>query len=154
MRDVIIQIIYYAAAILFILGLKRMSSPKTATSGVQWAGIGMLLAVAVTFLFPNLHNLALILLAIAIGSVAAWIAAKKVAMTEMPEMIALYNGMGGGAAAAIAAVELFKLSADTSMSLPLTTFVLAIIGGLIGAVSFSGSIFAFLSVTFITLAKQ
>ena len=52
MRDLIIQIVYYAAAILFILGLKRMSSPKTATSGVEWAGIGMLLAVAVTVELP------------------------------------------------------------------------------------------------------
>ncbi|CAL7960959.1 pyridine nucleotide transhydrogenase subunit beta [Gammaproteobacteria bacterium] len=143
MRDIIIQIIYYAAAILFILGLKRMSSPKTATSGVQWAGVGMLLAVVVTFLFPNLHNFALILLAIAVGTIVAWIAAKKVAMTAMPEMIAMYNGMGGGAAAAIAAIELFKLSCNSTEVMTLTTFTLAIVGGLIGAVSFSGSILAF-----------
>jgi len=143
MRDIIIQIIYFAASILFILGLKRMSSPKTATSGIQWAGIGMLLAIVVTFLFPDLHHFALILLAIAIGTVVAWIAAKKVSMTGMPEMIALYNGMGGGAAAAIAAVELFKLSSGSVETMALTTFVLAIIGGLIGAVSFSGSVLAF-----------
>jgi len=143
MRNIIIQIVYYASVILFILGLKRMSSPKTATSGVEWAGIGMLLAVIVTFLFPNMHNFALILLAIAIGAVVAWIAAKKVSMTAMPEMIAMYNGMGGGAAAAIAAVELFKLSSDTSATMPITTFVLAITGALIGGISFSGSILAF-----------
>lgn len=143
MRDLIIQVIYYAAAILFVLGLKHMSSPKTATRGIQWAGVGMLLAVAVTFLFPDLQNLGLILLAIVIGTTVAWIAAKKVEMTAMPEMIALYNGMGGGAAAAIAAVELFKLSADPTMAMPLTTFVLAITGGLIGGIAFSGSILAF-----------
>jgi len=143
MRNIIIQIVYYASVILFILGLKRMSSPKTATSGVEWAGIGMLLAVIVTFLFPNMHNFALILSAIAIGTVVAWIAAKKVSMTAMPEMIAMYNGMGGGAAAAIAAVELFKLSSDTSATMPITTFVLAITGALIGGISFSGSILAF-----------
>ncbi|EKE01256.1 MAG: hypothetical protein ACD_21C00184G0003 [uncultured bacterium] len=143
MRDIIIQVVYYAAAILFILGLKRMSSPKTAVSGIHWAGIGILLAIVVTFLFPGLHNLGLMLLAIAIGAAIAWVGAKKVAMTAMPEMIAMYNGMGGGAAAAIAAVELFKLSASTAMVMPLTTFVLAIVGGLIGAVSFSGSVLAF-----------
>lgn len=143
MRDIIIQTTYFAASILFILGLKRMSSPKTATSGIQWAGIGMLLAIAVTFLFPDLHHFGLILLAIAIGTAVAWIAAKKVSMTEMPEMIALYNGMGGGAAAAIAAVELLKLSSGSFETIALTTFVLAIIGGLIGAVSFSGSVLAF-----------
>lgn len=145
MRNIIIQAIYYIAAILFILGLKRMSSPKTATSGIQWAGVGMLFAIAVTFLFPNLHNLRLILLAITIGTIIAWIAAKKVSMTKMPEMIALYNGMGGGAAATIAAVKLFSLSATTNTSITMspTIFVLAIIGGLIGAISFSGSILAF-----------
>ena len=143
MRNIIIQIVYYASVILFILGLKRMSSPKTATSGVEWAGIGMLLAVIVTFLFPNMHNFALILSAIAIGTVVAWIAAKKVSMTAMPEMIAMYNGMGGGAAAAIAAVELFKLSSDASATMPITTFILAITGALIGGISFSGSILAF-----------
>lgn len=143
MRDIIIQIIYFAASILFILGLKRMSSPKAATSGIQWAGIGMLLAIIVTFLYPDLHHFGLILLAIAIGTAVAWVAAKKVSMTGMPEMIALYNGMGGGAAAAIAAVELFKLSSNSVETMALTTFVLAIIGGLIGAVSFSGSVLAF-----------
>jgi len=143
MRNIIIQIVYYASVILFILGLKRMSSPKTATSGIEWAGIGMLLAVIITFLFPNMHNFALILSAIAIGTVVAWIAAKKVSMTAMPEMIAMYNGMGGGAAAAIAAVELFKLSSDASATMPITTFILAITGALIGGISFSGSILAF-----------
>lgn len=143
MRDLIIQIVYYAAAILFILGLKRMSSPKTATSGVEWAGIGMLLAVAVTFLLPNMHNFWLIFVAIVIGTISAWIAAKKVAMTAMPEMIAMYNGMGGGAAAAIAAVELYKLAFDPSITMPVTTFILATSGALIGGISFSGSILAF-----------
>lgn len=144
MNNIIIQIVYYIAAILFVFGLKHMSSPKTATTGIQWAGVGMLATVFITFLFPDLHNFALILLAIAIGTIVAWVAAKKVAMTAMPEMIALYNGMGGGAASAIAAVELFKLSSSTATIMPFTTFVLAIIGGLIGAVSFSGSVLAFL----------
>ena len=143
MRDIIIQVVYFAAAILFILGLKRMSSPKTATSGVEWAGIGMLLAVIVTFFFPNLHNFWLIFTAIALGTVIAWVAAKKVAMTAMPEMIAMYNGMGGGAAAAIAAVELLKLATDANTNMPTATFILAVIGALIGGISFSGSILAF-----------
>lgn len=142
--DIVIQIVYYLAAILFILGLKRMSSPKTATSGVRWAGIGMLLAILVTFLFPNMHNFILIVAAIIIGTSVAWYTGKKVAMTAMPEMIALYNGMGGGAAAAIAAVELFGLVTDVNKVIPTTTFILASIGALIGAISFSGSIFAFI----------
>jgi H+-translocating NAD(P) transhydrogenase subunit beta len=142
--EIIIQVIYYLAAILFIIGLKQMSSPKTAAGGVHWAGIGMLLAILVTFLFPNMHNLILIIAAIIVGSLVAWYAGKKVAMTAMPEMIALYNGMGGGAAAAIAAVELFGLVTDVNKIIPTAAFILAAIGALIGAISFSGSIFAFI----------
>lgn len=144
MCDIIIQIAYFAAAILFILGLKRMSSPKSATSGIEWAGMGMLLTIIVTFFFPHMHNYFLILAAIAIGTIGAWIAAKKVAMTAMPEMIAMYNGMGGGAAAAIASMELIKFTADPSIhGMSSSTFVLATSGALIGSISFSGSILAF-----------
>jgi len=142
--DIIIQIVYFFAAILFIFGLKMMSSPKTAANGVHWAGFGMLLAILVTFLFPNMHNLILIITAIVIGSIVAWYSGKKVALTAMPEMIALYNGMGGGAAAAIAAVELFELITNPVQTMPMTTFVLAVGGALIGAVSFSGSLCAFI----------
>lgn len=155
MQELLIQITYFIAAILFIVGLKRMSSPKTAVGGVQWAGVGMLLAIVVTFLFPNVHNFGWIIVAIIIGAVVAWYSGKKVAMTEMPQMIALYNGMGGGAAAAIAAAELFKLIPDTSFFKPylfgletyhmtVSSFTLAVVGAFIGAVSFTGSFFAFL----------
>ena len=106
--DVIIQSIYVIAAVLFIVGLKRMSSPTTARTGIVWAGIGMLMATIATFFYPGVENFALIAIAILLGTIIAGYTAKKVEMTEMPEMIALYNGMGGGAAAAIAAVELFK----------------------------------------------
>jgi H+-translocating NAD(P) transhydrogenase subunit beta len=143
MLNILIQTIYYLAAILFILGLKRMSSPKTAAGGIQWAGFGMLLAILVTFFFPNMHNFILMFTAIIIGTAVAWYAAKKVAMTAMPEMIAIYNGMGGGAAAAIAAVELFRLACDPAYTMSNSSFVLAILGALIGGISFAGSILAF-----------
>lgn len=134
----VIEVFYFAAAILFILGLKRMSSPVTARGGIVWAGIGMVLATLITFLHPHTGNYLLITVAIALGSVIAWVSAKRVAMTDMPQMIALYNGMGGGAAAAIAAVELFKGSSHGA-----TAQALAVVGGLIGCVSFSGSGIAF-----------
>src|SRR6516164_3137991 len=105
--ETLTQLSYLVAAALFILGLKRMSSPVTAVSGVRWAGVGMLLATAITLAVvggASGLNFALVLIAIAIGSIIAWISGKRVAMTDMPQMIALYNGMGGGAAAAIAAV--------------------------------------------------
>jgi H+-translocating NAD(P) transhydrogenase subunit beta len=137
----ITQLSYLAAAALFILGLKRMSSPVTAVSGVRWAGVGMLLATLVTLGFiagaPAI-NMILVIVAIAIGTVVAMVTGKRVAMTDMPQMIALYNGMGGGAAAAIAAVELY-----TGNETNLVHLTMATVGGFIGAVSFSGSLIAF-----------
>lgn len=140
--SLIIQIVYYISAILFIVGLKRMSSPKTAASGIYWAGAGMLVAVVVTFLFPGLQNILLILIAIILSSIVAWYSGKKVALTAIPEMIAMFNGMGGGAAAAIAATELVRLVGHPTLQLPLPMMILGLLGALIGTVSFTGSIFA------------
>jgi NAD(P) transhydrogenase subunit beta len=133
-----IQASYFIAAALFIFGLKRMSSPVTARSGIVWAGIGMVVATLITFLTPGMGNYALMTVAIAVGGIAAWVTGRRVAMTDMPQMIALYNGMGGGAAGAIAAVELFSGEVHTTAVL-----ALGVLGGIIGAVSFSGSLIAF-----------
>ena len=134
-----IQAAYFLAAVLFILGLKQMSSPVNARRGIVWAGAGMVLATLATFFHPHIHqNYVLIVLAIAIGGGAAWWSGKRVAMTDMPQMIALYNGMGGGAAAAIAAVELVK-----GEPMNFTVTLLAVLGALIGTVAFSGSAIAF-----------
>jgi NAD(P) transhydrogenase subunit beta len=134
----LIQASYFVTAVLFILGLKRMSSPVTARSGILWAGAGMLVATLVTFAYPGMSNYELIIPAILVGTVLAWWSGKRVAMTDIPQMIALYNGMGGGAAAAIAAVELYR-GGGTGVA----TSTLAVVGGVIGAVSFSGSAIAF-----------
>jgi H+-translocating NAD(P) transhydrogenase subunit beta len=133
-----IQASYLVTAFLFITGLKRMSSPVTARSGILWAGAGMLLATLATFLYPGLSNYPLIIIAVVIGGTVAWISARRVAMTDMPQMIALYNGMGGGAAASIAAVELYRAGEAS-----LARSALAVVGGIIGAISFSGSLIAF-----------
>ena len=136
--DNIIQISYFISAALFILGLKRMSSPLTARGGIVWAGAGMLVATLITFFHPGMENYLPMTVAIAIGGGLAFWSGKKVAMTDMPQMIALYNGMGGGAAGAIAAVELLRGDFQS------TSFMtLAIAGALIGSVSFSGSLVAF-----------
>lgn len=137
--DTFIEIFYLLAAVLFIMGLKKMSSPVTARGGIVWAGIGMVLATLATFAHPGMHNYLWILVALFLGSVVAWWAAKKVAMTDMPQMIAIYNGMGGGAAGAIAAVELIS-----TRPLGATVQTLAVMGALIGSISFSGSFIAFL----------
>jgi NAD(P) transhydrogenase subunit beta len=132
---------YFAAAMLFILGIKRMASPVTARSGIQWAGAGMLLATVATFVLPGMHNLGLVALAVALGTIAAWVSGKRVAMTDMPQMVALYNGMGGGSAAAIGAVELLKFSAEGKAPSQ-TALVLGVVGALIGSISLTGSIIA------------
>src|SRR3984957_1748139 len=140
--ETLTQLSYLAAAALFILGLKRMSSPVTAVSGVRWAGLGMLVAtlatLALIFTQASQFNLILVIAAIGVGGVLAWVSGKRVAMTNMPQMIALYNGMGGGAAAAIAAVELYRGSETNLVHLTMAT-----VGAFIGAVSFSGSLIAF-----------
>jgi len=145
--QLIIGIADLAAAFLFMYGLQRMSSPATAPSGILVAGIGMAAAVLASFLYvfsvsaaakPHLVvNLSLALVALTLGGGLAWWSGKKVAMTAMPQMVALYNGMGGGAAGAIAAVELFGGKAHGATQLGVT-----LLGALIGAVSLSGSLIA------------
>ena len=132
----LIDPVYIVTIFFFIIGMYRMSHPLTARSGIVWAGAAMLIATLVTFLTTNLSNIALMAIAIVIGGGFGYIAAKRVAMTGMPQMVALFNGMGGGAAAGISAVELLGTIDATSS--------LAIIGGIIGAVSFAGSILAFM----------
>jgi NAD(P) transhydrogenase subunit beta len=143
----IIHLTGITAAFLFVYGLKRMSSPVTAPSGIFVAGIGMLVAVVTSFLYAFgvddevtpyvMGNMGLAAAALVLGGGLAWWSGKKAAMTSMPQMVALYNGMGGGAAGAIAAVELFggKVHGATQVSVTL-------LGALIGAVSLSGSLIA------------
>jgi NAD(P) transhydrogenase subunit beta len=136
---------YLLVAFLFIMGLKAMSSPVTARRGIVVAGVGMLIGTLMSFLYPGMGNFALMLAAIAVGGGLAWWSGRIVAMTDMPQMIALYNGMGGGAAAAIAAVELLRMAAADPAAAthgPVVT-ALAAAGAFIGAVSFSGSLIAF-----------
>ena len=145
--QLIIGVVDLAAALLFMYGLKRMSSPVTAPSGIFVAGIGMLVAVLASFLYvfdvgaaakPHLIvNVGLGAVALIIGGGFAWWGGKKVAMTAMPQMVALYNGMGGGAAGAIAAVELFGTKAPGT-----TQLVVTLLGALIGSISLSGSLIA------------
>ena len=149
----IIDASFIAAAFLFIYGLKRMSSPVTARSGIVVAGWGMLVAVLASFLYyfgvaeaakPHLMtNAAIAMVALALGVSWAWWSGKKVAMTAMPQMVALYNGMGGGSAAAIAAMVLLQPApVEGAAGHGLVHFLVTVLGGLIGAVSLSGSLIA------------
>lgn len=133
-----IQLSYFAVAVVFILGLKAMSSPATARKGIVWAGWAMIAATLVTFQTPGMQNYGLMVLAIVLGGSIAWWSGKTVKMTDMPQMVAIYNGMGGGAAAAIAALEF----ARGEIHGPVVA-TLAVLGALIGSVAFSGSCIAY-----------
>jgi NAD(P) transhydrogenase subunit beta len=131
---------YLVTAVTFVLGLKGLTSPKTAVLGNRVAAAGMLLAVVFTFLVQGTANLPLIVGGMAIGTAAGLWGARSVKMTAMPQMVALFNGAGGGSAALVSTLEYVReLGHDPSAGL-----VVAIILGLvIGAVSFSGSLIAF-----------
>ncbi|WP_158753216.1 NAD(P)(+) transhydrogenase (Re/Si-specific) subunit beta [Dyella sp. S184] len=145
--SLVIDAVGIAVAFLLMFGLWRMSSPVTAPNGIKVAGVGMAAAVIASFLYlfdvsaaakPHLPiNIGLALVALAIGGGLSWWGGRKVAMTAMPQMVALYNGMGGGAAGAIAAMELFGSRAHGITQLGVT-----LLGALIGAVSLSGSLIA------------
>lgn len=134
----LIDVSYFVVAVLFILGLKAMASPVTAKRGIVWAGVGMLLATLITFATPGMRNIGLMIAAIVLGGGLAWYLGRVVKMTDMPQMVAIYNGMGGGAAAAIAALEFARGEAHG-----VVVTVLALLGALIGSVAFSGSCIAF-----------
>lgn len=133
-----INAVYVVAVLVFVLGLRAMSSPATARRGILYAGIAMFLAVAVTFFSPGLSNFAFIFIGVAVGGLAGWYWARVVQMTAMPQMVAVFNGMGGGAAAAIAAVTLLLGLGNRA------TAGLSLAGAVIGSISIAGSMIAFL----------
>ncbi len=133
-----VSMAYFIVAVVFIVGLKAMASPVTARRGIVWAGFAMVGATVVTFFMPGLHNIGLMVLAIVLGGGVAWYSGKVVKMTDMPQMVAIYNGMGGGAAAGIAAIELVRGVPHDGV-----TSTLLALGAIIGAVAFSGSCVAF-----------
>jgi len=148
MGEYILEIAYLIASVLYIYGLKMMSGPKTARKGNLWAAAGMLIAVVATILLytdsegNHLTNLPWIGGGIAIGSILGYMMAKKVQMTDMPQMVSLFNGMGGACAAIIGIIEFPHYAHDPNAS---ALILLTIYAGLvIGSTSFAGSMIAFL----------
>ena len=131
-----VQLVYLFSAVCFILALKGLSSPKTARRGNLIGAAGALVAVVTVFLSSQLDNIAWILAAIAVGSAIAAPVARRVQMTQMPQLVALFNGVGGGAAALVALLELGHT--DDPWVRVAIVFTL-----LVGAVSFSGSLVTF-----------
>lgn len=136
-----VQLVELVAAVCFILALKGLSAPKSARNGVLIGSVGALIAVVVTFFAGyDLNNLVLILLAMVIGTAIGWPAARKVKMTAMPQLVALFNGAGGGAAALVATIEFLNLSGTDE---PVGILIATVFTVLVGAVSFSGSVLTF-----------
>jgi NAD(P) transhydrogenase subunit beta len=132
-------IFYLIAASLFILGLKKLSSPKTARFGNLLAMLGMFIAVVVTLLDKQIVDFSFIIAGVIIGAFIGTIAAKRVAMTAMPQMVALFNSLGGGASALVAFAQYMRFPQSTDAFLSGT--IIASI--LIGTVTFTGSVVAF-----------
>ncbi len=137
-RVVLINVAYLIAAVCFIVGLKLLSSPATARRGNQIAALGMAIAVVATLFMPGLRNIWLILVGLAIGAVLAVFPARSVKMTAMPQMVAVFNGMGGATAALVSLVE-FQHKGDIGRG----EIVSIVLGVIIGSISFSGSMIAF-----------
>lgn len=148
----ILEISYLGASILFILGLKKLSHPDTARSGNLWAAAGMTVAILFTILFhkkegESIGNIPWIIAALAIGTFVGWYASKKVKMTAMPQMVSIFNGMGGACAALISMMEFPKmqnmLAAQGAAHMLNGEAIAILLGLMIGGVSFAGSMIAF-----------
>ncbi|MBI3556221.1 MAG: NAD(P)(+) transhydrogenase (Re/Si-specific) subunit beta, partial [Deltaproteobacteria bacterium] len=141
------ELSYLIASILFIVGLKRLSSPATARSGNILAAVGMGAALGGTFLVGGMANIPLIIAAIVLGTLPGWQLARTVKMTSMPQMVSLFNGMGGACALLISLSEMLKINAGTYAGLPCIAAVMMsapiVLGIIFGAISFTGSIVAF-----------
>jgi len=144
-RGTLIDLLYLFSAITFLLALKGLGSPKRARLGNAVAALGMLVAIGATFFHQNAHgqglrHVGLIVLGMVIGVIVAVPAARLVQMTAMPQLVAIFNGVGGGAAALVSITEFVKIHSTH----PATYVVLEVLlGVLIGTVSFSGSTIAF-----------
>ena len=149
MGDALLELIYVIASVLFIIGLKMLSSPKTAKRGNLWAALGMVMAIIATITLHEMDgepikNVGWIIGAIVLGTIIGWAIAVKIKMTAMPQLVSFFNGMGGASAALISLMEFPHLANGSTVVSMHTGEVLAILLGLmIGSVSFAGSMIAF-----------
>ena len=143
--DILTFLVWLLASVTFILALKFLASPRTARTGNLLGAAGMALVVAWTFFTTDgmLANWWIVLVGVAVGAVAGWLGAKRVAMTAMPQMVAIFNGAGGGAAALVAVVEFLRdVELHPGELLPLAFIIATLLGAIIGSVSLTGSIVA------------
>ena len=135
-----VQLVYLACAVCFILALKGLSGPRTARAGNLLGAAAAVVGCAVVFFYLDLQNVPLILGAVAVGTAGGLVGARRVQMTQMPQMVALFNGVGGGAAALVALLELQHMDdASGWFALAATAFTVVV-----GSISFSGSVITFM----------
>lgn len=137
-----IELSYLVAAALFIVGLKRLGSPATARQGNLIAAVGMLIAVVATLLKQGILNYEMIAIAVAVGTVLGTVMAQRVEMTAMPQMVGLLNGFGGAASALVAIGEFWRYIHQVD-AIPLSETITIILSILIGGITFTGSLLAF-----------
>jgi NAD(P) transhydrogenase subunit beta len=141
-QSAFVQACYIVSFSLFILGIRRGTHPTTAKQGNLIAAAGMVIAVATTLALKGIGNWGLIAIGLVGGSIVGIVASRRVQMTAMPQMVALYNGVGGGAVALIAWAE-FRHDISLGEAIPLDTFIPILLSMVIGSVSFWGSNIAF-----------
>ncbi len=139
-----LNLLYLLAAVAFIFGLKMLSSPRSAVPGNLLAAAGMLVAVVATLLVGGVVDLPIVLAGIAVGALVGMLLAVLTPMTAMPEMVALLNGFGGAASALVAAAEMLRIHRVEGENFALVPVIAIAASLLIGAVTFSGSMVAFL----------
>ena len=137
----LINIVYLVASVCFILGLKGLASPRTAPRGNLLGATGMLLAIVATLLDQNIVTFQLIIVGLVVGGAVGTYLALTVQMTAMPQMVAAFNGFGGGASALVAATALLAPGDLTNVP-PTQLYVATAASGLIGAATFTGSMVA------------
>jgi NAD(P) transhydrogenase subunit beta len=137
-----VNLLYAVAAVLLVFGIKQLSSPRTARQGNFVAAAGMAIAVGITLFHPDVETYGLMAAGMAIGTVIGVVSARAVKMTAIPQMVALFNGVGGGAVALIAAAEFHRLAPDPD-ALPVDVIAGILFGALVGSISFAGSLVAF-----------
>lgn len=141
--DIIVKLAYLVASVLFIIGIKKMNKPATARSGNQLSALGMLIAIVATMVQIDILTLPEVLICIVIGSAIGYYIAKKVQMTEMPEMVAVFNGFGGLASLFVALSDFWLKSVEQREIIDNITLVSILVSILIGGITFTGSMVAY-----------
>ena len=142
MKENLILIAYIISAILFIIGIKRLGKVDTARQGNFLSAVGMLIAIIATLFMMDAIPLEWVITGIAIGAIIGVVSATKVAMTAMPEMVAIFNGFGGGASALVASAEFFKIHGGSAANNDTTTLITIMLSVIIGSLTFTGSFIA------------